>query len=215
MDSPKFTTNSLMIIVIIFSALLLFFTVTMVEMVNPYGNNEYFRIEGTDLAVRHSGIDTNGLYKGPEGSDVLVVEGNFGNDWGTTLSGTDLYLNEYAITTLGLIIPEVVKVDTETLEKEVLYKDAMIRGKCASGEMIILSGYIMPTNSPEKNPLFRFYTMSAGNMDLKGNTATLLFVEPETGEVVFTLEDSAFMEKTFQKKYADRTLDEIREGAAA
>ena len=143
-----------------------------------------------------------------------MLEGNFGNDWGTTLSGTDLYLNEYAITSLGLIIPEVVKVDTETLEKEVLYKDAIIRGKCASGEMVLLTGYVMPTNYPETNSLYKFYTMSS-DVDLDDTAVTVIFMEPETGEVVFSLEDKAYMEKTFQKKYEDRTLDEIREEAAA
>ena len=214
MGNAKFTTNSLMIIVIIFSATLFFFTITMVEMVNPYGQNEYMKIEGTDLAVKHSSIDPNGLYRGPESTAQLVLEGNFGNDWGTTLSGTDLYLNEYAITSLGLIIPEVVKVDTETLEKEVLYKDAIIRGKCASGEMVLLTGYVMPTNYPKTNSLYKFYTMSS-DVDLDDTAVTVIFMEPETGEVVFSLEDKAYMEKTFQKKYEDRTLDEIRGEAAA
>ena len=62
MGNAKFTMNSLVIIVIIFSAILFFFTITMVDMVNPYGQNDYYPIEGTDLAVKHSRIDPNGLF---------------------------------------------------------------------------------------------------------------------------------------------------------
>lgn len=214
MGNSRLTVNGMMIIVIIFSAILFFFTVTMVEMVNPYGQNEYQPIEGTDLAVKHSSVDVNGLYQGPESTAQLVLEGNFGNDWGTTLSGSDLYLNKYAITSLGLIIPEVVRVDTETHEEEVLYKDAIIRGRCASGEMVILTDYVMPTNYPDTNPMYKLYSMSSG-VDLDDTSLTVVFMDPETGEEVFSMEDKAFMEKTFQRKYEERTLDEIRGEAAA
>lgn len=214
MGNSRLTLNGIMIIVIIFSAMLFFFTVTMVEMVNPYGQNEFQPIEGTDLAVKHSSVDENGLYQGPESTAQLVLKGNFGNDWGTTLSGNSLYLNKYAITSLGLIIPEVVRVDTETHEEELLYKDAIIRGRCASGEMIILTDYVMPTNYPDTNPMLKLYSMSSG-VDLDDKTLTVVFIDPGTGEVLYSLEDRAFLEKTFQKKYEDRTLDEIREEAAA
>ena len=214
MGNSRLTLNGIMIIVIIFSAMLFFFTVTMVEMVNPYGQNEFQPIEGTDLAVKHSSVDENGLYQGPESTAQLVLKGNFGNDWGTTLSGNSLYLNKYAITSLGLIIPEVVRVDTETHEEELLYKDAIIRGRCASGEMIILTDYVMPTNYPDTNPMLKLYSMSSG-VDLDDKTLTVVFMDPGTGEVLYSLEDRAFLEKTFQKKYEDRTLDEIREEAAA
>ena len=214
MGNSRLTLNGIMIIVIIFSAMLFFFTVTMVEMVNPYGQNEFQPIEGTDLAVKHSSVDENGLYQGPESTAQLVLKGNFGNDWGTTLSGSSLYLNKYAITSLGLIIPEVVRVDTDTHEEELLYKDAIIRGRCASGEMIILTDYVMPTNYPDTNPMLKLYSMSSG-VDLDDKTLTVVFMDPETGEVLYSLEDRAFLEKTFQKKYEDRTLDEIREEAAA
>lgn len=214
MGNSRLTLNGIMIIVIIFSAMLFFFTVTMVEMVNPYGQNEFQPIEGTDLAVKHSSVDENGLYQGPESTAQLVLKGNFGNDWGTTLSGNSLYLNKYAITSLGLIIPEVVRVDTETHKEELLYKDAIIRGRCASGEMIILTDYVMPTNYPDTNPMLKLYSMSSG-VDLDDKTLTVVFMDPGTGEVLYSLEDRAFLEKTFQKKYEDRTLDEIREEAAA
>ena len=215
MGNAKFTMNSLVIIVIIFSAMLFFFTITMVDMVNPYGQNDYYPIEGTDLAVKHSRIDPNGLYKGPENTAVLVLEGTFGNDWGTTLAGDELYLNEYYMTTVGLIIPEVVKVNVDTLEKEVLFKDAMIRGRCVSGEMVCLESYIVPSNSPKTNSLLKFYTMSDSNLRPDGNTSDIIFIDPATGEEVFRLEDQPIIEKTFSQEYLERSLDEIRKEAAA
>lgn len=215
MGNAKFTMNSLVIIVIIFSAILFFFTIAMVDMANPYAQNDYYPIEGTDLAVKHSSVDTNGLYRGPENTSVLVLEGTYGNDWGTTLSGDDLYLNEYSMTTVGLIIPEIVKVNVNTLDKEVLYKDAMIRGRCASGEMVCLEGYIMPTNFPKTNSLLKFYTMSDSDLRPEGNIVNILFIDPETGEVVFRMDDQPILEKSFELKYIERSLDEIREEAAA
>ena len=80
--------------------------------------------------------------------------------------------------------------------------------------MVLLTGYVMPTNYPKTNSLYKFYTMSS-DVDLDDTAVTVIFMEPETGEVVFSLEDKAYVEKTFQKKYEDRTLDEIRGEAAA
>ena len=48
MGNAKFTMNSLVIIAIIFSAILFFFTIAMVDMANPYAQNEFYPIEGTD-----------------------------------------------------------------------------------------------------------------------------------------------------------------------
>ena len=152
--------NSLNIIVIIFSAILFFFTIAMVNMSSPFAQNEFFPIEGTELAVKHSNLEPDGLYKGTESTATLVLEGTFGNDWGTAVENGKIYLNEYAMTTVGLIVPEAVRVDMETYEKEVLLKNAMIRGKCASGELVVVEGFIMPTNFPKTNSLFKLYCMS-------------------------------------------------------
>lgn len=208
--------NSLVIIAIIFSAMLFFFTIAMVDMANPYAQNDFYPIEGTDhLAIKHSSIEPNGIYRGSENTAVLVLEGTYGNDWGTTLSGESLYLNEYCMTTVGMIIPEIVRIDINTLEKKILYKNAMIRGHCASGEMVLIEGYVMPSNSPETNSLLRFYSMSDKDINPGSNICSILFMDPETGEVVFTLEKQPIIEKSFESKYLDRTLEEIREEAAA
>ena len=88
MGNAKFTMNSLVIIAIIFSAILFFFTIAMVDMANPYAQNEFYPIEGTDeLAIKHSSIEPNGIYRGSENAAVLVLEGTYGKDSGTTLAG--------------------------------------------------------------------------------------------------------------------------------
>jgi len=216
MSNAKFTMNSLVIIAIIFSAILFFFTIAMVDMANPYAQNEFYPIEGTDeLAIKHSSIEPNGIYRGNENTAVLVLEGTYGKDWGTTLAGEKLYLNEYDMTTVGMIIPEIVRVDINTLEKEILYKDAMIRGRCASGEMVCLEGYVMPSNFPETNSLLKFYSMSEKDLNPGANICNVTYIDPETGEAVLTLEEQPIIEKSFESKYIDCTLDEIREEAAA
>ena len=216
MGNAKFTMNSLVIIAIIFSAILFFFTIAMVDMANPYAQNEFYPIEGTDeLAIKHSSIEPNGIYRGGENTAVLVLEGTYGKDWGTTLAGDKLYLNEYDMTTVGMIIPEIVRVDINTLEKEILYKDAMIRGRCASGEMVCLEGYVMPSNFPETNSLLKFYSMSEKDLDPGANICNVIYIDPETGEAVLTLEEQPIIEKSFESKYIDCTLDEIREEAAS
>ena len=216
MGNAKFTMNSLVIIAIIFSAILFFFTIAMVDMANPYAQNEFYPIEGTDeLAIKHSSIEPNGIYRGGENTAVLVLEGTYGKDWGTTLAGDKLYLNEYDMTTVGMIIPEIVRVDINTLEKEILYKDAMIRGRCASGEMVCLEGYVMPSNFPETNSLLKFYSMSEKDLNPGANICNVIYIDPETGEAVLTLEKQPIIEKSFESKYIDCTLDEIRGEAAA
>ena len=216
MGNAKFTMNSLVIIAIIFSAILFFFTIAMVDMANPYAQNEFYPIEGTDeLAIKHSSIEPNGIYRGSENTAVLVLEGTYGKDWGTTLAGEKLYLNEYDMTTVGMIIPEIVRVDINTLEKEILYKDAMIRGRCASGEMVCLEGYVMPSNFPETNSLLKFYSMSEKDLNPGANICNVTYIDPETGEAVLTLEEQPIIEKSFESKYIDCTLDEIRGEAAA
>lgn len=215
MGNSKFTMNSLNIIVIIFSAILFFFTIAMVNMSSPFAQNEFFPIEGTELAVKHSNLEPDGLYKGPESTATLVLEGTFGNDWGTAVENGKIYLNEYAMTTVGLIVPEAVRVDAETYEKEVLLKNAMIRGKCASGELVVVEGFIMPTNFPKTNSLFKLYCMSDPLMRPDSDSRNILFIDPATGETVLTLEDQLYLEKSFEMKFIDKTLDEIREEAAA
>ena len=119
------------------------------------------------------------------------------------------------MTTVGMIIPEIVRVDINTLEKEILYKDAMIRGRCASGEMVCLEGYVMPSNFPETNSLLKFYSMSEKDLNPGANICNVTYIDPETGEAVLTLEEQPIIEKSFESKYIDCTLDEIREKAAS
>ena len=215
MGNAKFSMNSVVLIVIIFSAIIFFITVFLVNATDPFAVNEFFKIEGTDLGIKHSNLDPDGIYRGMEGSAELVLEGNYGNDWGTTYENGSLYLNEYSFTTVGMIVPEVVKVNTESFEKELLYKNAIIRGRCKSGEMVILESYIIPSNSPKTNSLYKFYCHSSRKLEPDSEECSILFVDPKTGEVEYQIDDANILEKSFDMKYIERTLDEIREEDAA
>lgn len=215
MENPKFSLNALLIVVLIISVIAFFVTVTVTNAADPTAINEFYPIEGTDLGIKNSNLETNGIYRGNENSGTLMAEGNFGFDWGTSLVGDCLILNEYAVTSVGMLVSEVVKIDISTFDKEVLLKDAMIRGKCASGELVCLGGFLLPTSFPKTNSLLRFYSMTSKDLKTEGNSNLVLFLDPATGQTLYSLRDDQIMEKTFSEKYLDRTLDEIREEAAA
>ena len=215
MNNTKFSINALLIVVLIFSIILFFFTIVLYNMADPSVQNEYYPIEGTDLAIRYSNLDPNGIYKGSENNGVLVLEGSFGADWGVSLEDDCLILNEYARTSVGMVISQIVKVDINTYKKEVLCKDAIIRGKCASGELVCLGGYVMPISFPQTNSLMKFYSMSSGVIKTEGNSAEVMFMDPGSADIVFSLRDDKLNEKTLTKKYITPTLDEIRGEAAA
>ena len=75
MKSSKFTVNSLLIVIIIISAIGFFVTVTMTRMADRAAINEIVEIEGTDLSVRYSSLEKNGIYKGDENTGSLMLEG--------------------------------------------------------------------------------------------------------------------------------------------
>ena len=115
MNNTKFTMNSLVIIVIIFAAMGLFFTVKLVNMADRFPINEFVPIEDTDLAIKYSSLEPNGIYRGSENSGTLVIEGTFGYDWGSVLEGDTLFVNEYQSTDLGLLTSDLVKININTL----------------------------------------------------------------------------------------------------
>lgn len=64
MNKAKFSLNAFIIIIIIFSAVLFFCTMTVSELADLRVINERYPVEGTDLAVRYSSGKENGIYKG-------------------------------------------------------------------------------------------------------------------------------------------------------
>lgn len=209
MNNTKFTLNSLIIIVIIFSAIGLFFTIKMVNLADRMPVNDYYPIEGTDLAIKYSSLEENGIYRGPENSGTLVLEGTFGYDWGSVLNENKLFINEYTSTDLGLLMCDIVVIDMETLEKKTLLRDAILRGRCQSGEIVCLSGTILPSNYPDKNSLMKLYSMTSGEILPDSESAKVTYIDPENGEILYSVRDDEANTALFEKKYLNTTLQEV------
>ncbi|MCR4709115.1 MAG: hypothetical protein K5653_02520 [Clostridiales bacterium] len=214
-NDTKFSMNALMVVVIIFAAIAFFFTVKMVDLADRWPVNEFYKIEDTDYAVRYSNLEPNGIYKGSEAASSLVVEGTFGYDWGVALEGDKLYINEYVATNVGLTLCDLVAFDMDDMSKQVIAENTLLRGRCKSGELVLMGDYIMPSNNPDVNSLCKFYSMSSPSLAKAGERATVIYLDPATGQVLLSLEDKSFKGDSFDNKYLDRTLDEVKAEAGA
>lgn len=208
MRSPKLSVNALLLVLLIFGGFTFFITVFIVRMADRTGVNTFNPVEGTDYAIRYSSLEPNGLYQGNEVVNSLVVQGNFGFDWGAALEGERLYLNEYKTSNMGVMHSNLVRVDLTTKQKETLLTDAILRGKCASGELVCVRGVLLPANKPESNILCKFYALAAPGLH---DGAEVLFLDPATGEIVYRVRDDGAMTEAFEARYLQRTLEEVRQ----
>ena len=208
MRSPKLSVNALLLVLLIFGGFTFFITVFIVRMADRSGVNTFNPVEGTDYAIRYSSLEPNGLYQGNEVVNSLVVKGNFGFDWGAALEGERLYLNEYKTSNMGVMHSNLVRVDLTTKQKETLLTDAILRGKCASGELVCVRGVLLPANKPESNILCKFYALAAPGLH---DGAEVLFLDPAIGEIVYRVRDDEAMSNAFEARYLKRTLEEVRQ----
>ena len=210
MNQAKFSVNSLLIIIIAFSALLFCFMLGFVNLSYRYSVNDWYYVEGTDIAVRYSSLYESGIYQGKEkNTAVLRVKGDFGYEWGNVLEGKMLYLNEYTTSTMEMIMCKLVRVDIDTFEKETLYPDMLLRGRCASGEIVCITDFIMPANHPGTNALSELYAMTSSTIDPGREGASVVFIDPKTGDILYkTFDEDAFGEG-FEARWLDRTLEEV------
>ncbi len=207
MQRSKFTLNAFLIVVLVFSALILLVTVGLTNMADRTAINGYMPIEGTALSVRYSSLEKSGICTGGENNATLLLEGNYGYDWGAAVSGNTLYINEYQNTTLGFMLCQLDKINTETMEKEVLFQNAVLRGTCRSGELVCVTNYTMSSNYPDTNGLCRLYRL-ASHTD--SNTVTVLWLAPETGEIVYSVTEENTADSAIEKKYLQHTLEEVK-----
>lgn len=208
MNERKFTVNSLVLIVMIFSLALLFFTVNLVTMAEPYAENSFYRIEGTKYFVHYSTMDPSGIYLGSGRTAELMIEGKYGHDWGAVAVGDKLYINEYSKTDFGIMLTRLVCIDLTTFEKTVLRNDTMLRGRCRSGELVAVSGFVMPSNMPDTNSLCKMYSFSKNDIHLEDKDAVVLYIDPETAAVVHSVRDKAALEDDFESRFIETTLEE-------
>ena len=108
---------------------------------------------------------------------------------------------------MGVMHSDLVCVDLATKQKETLFTDAILRGRCASGELVCVRGVFLPANKPESNILCSFYALTAPAMN---DGAEVLFLDPATGEIVYRVKDDGAMTDAFEARYLLRTLEEVR-----
>ena len=211
MNNSKFTMNALMVIVLVFSVIAMLFTVGIYDMgKHAYLISDYQKIKGTDLSIRYSTKDQCGIYRGSKYDDALVVEGNFGYDRGTSVCNGRLYLNEYSYSDMGLVFCDAVVIDTENFEKKVLMENAMLRGRCESGELVCCGECLMQVNAPDTNSLCKLYGMTSASIDPASGSATVAFIDPDSGEIVYSTKDDDGLKGNFDKRWLSRTLEEVR-----
>ena len=208
MNESKFTVHSLLFVFLFITALWLFISVKVVDLATLPTMNEYYPIEGTDYAVRYSSLLPFGIYQGDRNTGTLKLEGRFGFDWGAVAADGKLYLNEYTNSELGTTVSNLVCIDTDSFEKTVLVRDAMLRGRCASGELVYVAGYLMPSNYPSSNPLCRLYSAASGELHPDDGSVSVCFYDPESGTTVYSVPVSD-VETVFSGRYLDRTLGEV------
>ena len=211
MNNSKFTMNALLVIVIVFSAIGLLFTVGIYNMgQHVYLISDYEAIGGTDLSIRYNTKEPSGIYRGSKYDDELMLEGYFGYDQGTTVREGRLYLNEYRYTDTGLALCNAVCVDTDSFEKTVIMENAMLHGRCASGEIVCRGDCFLQSDMPDTNSLCRLYAMTSSKLDPLDGSSTVIFIDPASGEVVYTVEDDDTHAEDFDELWLSRTLEEVR-----
>lgn len=209
MNRAKFSMNALVLVAIIFSALAFFFTVAMVKLADRRPVNDFIPIEGTEYAIRYSSLAPNGLCRGSENANTLLLEGTFGADWGACAQGDNIFLNEYTTTDFGLLLCDVVRIDLPTMTKTTLYPDAVLRGRCASGELVVVSGCLLPADFPATDSLCRLYRLTSREMADRPEGGTVLFLDPQTLEEVHRVENPHVFAGDFEARYLSRPLSEV------
>lgn len=211
MRNRKMSMNGLLAILIAFSVIGLFATISSLRMADPSVMNEFYPIGDTGYSIRHSTFTQNGIVKGTDvNAAELIFPGNYGTDWGAVTDGDQLYVNLYTPTTVGILLCEVHLVDLGAVEETTLFEDAVLRGRCASGELVIVRGAMLPANHPEENALCKLYAMSANSLRADGRDAEVLFYDIDKGEVVYTVEGESAYSEDFDTRFLDKTLEEVR-----
>lgn len=197
--------NAFVLVVVIFSALILFVAVKLSGIAGREAINSYYEIEGTPYWIRYSSALPNGIYNGKDKTSDLLLEGTFGYDWGAVVSGNYLYINEYTSSSFGNMYSALVRVDLDSFEKQLIAEDTVIRGRCASGEIVCEKGLILPLNHPDTNRMTKLYSITG-----KSNVL-VMFIDPATGETVYQEYITEEQENQFAALFLERTLGEVTE----
>ena len=204
--------NAFVLIVILAAALYLFVSVVVFDMAALNFRNDNFPVEDTGLYVRYQvkkTVDESGIYAGDYTGAELKIAGNFGYDWGLAVEGDTLYCNEYSTTRMGFLTCDVVKIDLNTFDKVVLYENTMLKGRCASGELVCMGEIVGANWFPKTNPFYTLYSSSLEKMKAETDFAIVRIIDPENGETVWTYEDSDALAKGREDYYLSSDLSEL------
>ena len=86
----------------------------------------------------------------------------------------------------------------------------MLRGRCASGELVCRGDCLLQSNMPAANSLCKLYAMTDSKLDPVSGRATVIFIDPASGEVVYTATDDNAQSDDFDERWLSRTLEEVR-----
>ena len=206
MKKTKFTFNSLLLIVAVFSAIILFVMVTLYDFAVRVSYEEEFPVEGTEYVIRNSNLRPDGLYR----QNDLLCEGTFGYEWGAAKVGNYIYCNEYENTKLGFLTSDLVRIDLDTLEKETVSKNTLLRGKCASGELVCFEGYVDMTWFPETNSLRQLMRVADPDVQPEPQGAIVVFLDPDTGAEEYRVTDPEALTDESAEKYLSTALEEVK-----
>ena len=209
MYREKFTYNAFVVTFIIFSAILLFFTVSVFDMSDTSIINESYKIEDTNYYVRYTTHIPSGIYDSDEKLANLLIEGKYGYDWAAVHEGDYIYCSEYHSTTFGYMTSDLVKISLKDFSKQIIMKDAMLNGRCASGELICYKGVLMPNWFRNSNPLADIYAIGANSKIYEGNGALVCLLNPTNDEIVYEIEDKDALSENRTEFYRNSTLGEI------
>ena len=209
MKNYRKTLNIAVLTMMILSVLYIFITVVIFNVAQNTPTSASYQIEDTGYFVRYTTMKENGIYDDDGPAGKLLLEGQFGYDRGAAAQGNTLYCTEYRSSTLGWMTCDLVKVDLTTFEKKVLMKDAMLYGRCASGELIVMDGVVMANWFPQTNQLCELYRMTAGDKVFSERGAVVCLMDPESGEILWRKQDLNALTEKRMRYYMNNSLEEI------
>ena len=212
MNRTKFSMNAFLLIILLASGLYLFVSVVVYDMAAMNFRNDSYQLEDTGYYVRYitqRTDDRSGIYDGDHEWSKKLISGNFGYDWGAAVADDVLYCNEYHTTRMGFLTCDVVKIDLNTFEKEVLYKDTMMKGRCKSGELVCMGEIVGANWFPASNPLYKLYISSNDEMQAENDSAVVRIIDPASGKTVWEKRDDRALTSEREEYYLSSELSEV------
>ena len=204
--------NAFLLVVLLASALYLFITVVLYDMATLNFRNERYQIEGTDYFVRYfvqKNDDRSGIYDGEYEWSNKLIAGSFGYDWGAAIAGDEYYCNEYHTTRLGFLTCDVVKINLNTFEKEIIYKNTMLKGRCKSGELVCMGETVGANWFPKTNSFYKLYALSLNELHAESESAIVRIIDPESGKTVWEKRDDLALTSEREEFYLSSELSEV------